>query len=378
MKTAIAVIDRRALRHNLQQVRRLAPHSRVVAIVKANAYGHGMPETALTLQDNADCFGVARFAEALALRSAGITKPILLLEGFFDADELPLLAELSIETAVHSPEQLLALEQANLASPVRVWMKLDTGMHRLGVSPLQGEEFYARLAACRNVLGPVNIMSHFARADEPQADATPRQLACFDNFAQGKPGMQSIAASGGILYWPDSHRDWVRPGIVLYGVSPGAGIGADFGFRPAMTLTSSLIAVRNHRAGEASGYGGIWVSSRDTRLGVIAFGYGDGYPRSAPNGTPVWVNGREVPLAGRVSMDMLVVDLGPDSRERVGDRVVLWGPELPVERVAAASGISAYELVTKLTSRVDIEYIESEPAETLAKGSAASIFNHSS
>ncbi|WP_213993721.1 alanine racemase [Sodalis sp. dw_96] len=365
MKTAIAVIDRRALRHNLQQVRRLAPHSQVVAIVKANAYGHGMPITALTLQDDADCFGVARLSEALALRSAGITKPILLLEGFFAAEELPLLAELGIDTAVHSPEQLLALEQANLASPVRVWMKLDTGMHRLGVSPRQAGEFYARLSACSNVRGPVNIMSHFARADEPQADATPRQLACFDDFVEGKPGMQSIAASGGILFWPESHRDWVRPGIVLYGVSPGAGIGADYGFKPAMTLTSSLIAVRNHQAGEASGYGGTWVSPRDTRLGVIAFGYGDGYPRSAPNGTPVWINGREVPLVGRVSMDMLVVDLGPDSRERVGDRAVLWGPELPVERVAAASGISAYELITKLTSRVVIEYAESD--ETVSR-----------
>ncbi|XBS70038.1 alanine racemase [Acerihabitans sp. KWT182] len=378
MKTAVAVIDRRALRHNLLQVRRLAPHSGVVAIVKANAYGHGMPVTALTLQDDADCFGVARLSEALALRSAGITKPILLLEGYFAADELPLLADLSIDTAVHSPEQLLALEQANLASPLRVWMKLDTGMHRLGVSPQLAEEFYARLSACRNVRGPVNIMSHFARADETQADATPRQLACFDEFTQGKPGMQSIAASGGILFWPASHRDWVRPGIVLYGVSPGAGLGADYGLKPAMTLTSSLIAVRDHRAGEASGYGGVWVSARDTRLGVVAFGYGDGYPRSAPNGTPVWVNGREVPLAGRVSMDMLVVDLGPDSRERVGDRVVLWGPELPVERVAAASGISAYELITKLTSRVTVEYVETEPAEKASKDGATSLFNHSS
>ncbi len=363
MKTAIAVIDRQALRHNAQQVRRLAPHSHIVAIVKANAYGHGLTATALALLDDADCFGVARLSEALVLRSAGITKPILLLEGFFCAGELPLLAELRIDTAVHSPEQLLALEQASLAPPVRVWMKLDTGMHRLGVSPRQAGDFYNRLAACPNIMGPVNIMSHFARADEPQADATPRQLACFDEFAQGKPGMQSIAASGGILFWPDSHRDWVRPGILLYGVSPGAGAGADYGFKPAMTLTSSLIAVRDHRAGEASGYGGIWVSPRDTRLGVIAFGYGDGYPRGAPNGTPVWINGREVPLAGRVSMDMLVVDLGPDSHERVGDRVVLWGPDLPVERVAAASGSSAYELVTRLTSRVAIEYVDNVPAE---------------
>ncbi|WP_413736133.1 alanine racemase [Sodalis sp. RH21] len=363
MKTAIAVIDRQALRHNLRQVRRLAPHSQIVAVVKANAYGHGLLETAFTLRDEADYFGVARLGEALALRNAGIAKPILLLEGFFSADELPLLVQHHLATAVHSIEQLRALEQATLAQPLQVWMKLDTGMHRLGVLPREAEAFYARLAACPNIAGPINIMSHFARADEPQLDATSLQLACFDRFGQDKPGRRSIAASGGILLWPQSHRDLVRPGIVLYGVSPlGTGEASEFGFRPAMTLTSALIAVRDHQAGEASGYGGIWVSPRDTRLGVVAFGYGDGYPRSAPNGTPVWVNGRNVPLAGRISMDMLTVDLGPESQDRVGDRVVLWGPELPVERVAAASGISAYELITRLTSRVTVEYVDGEHA----------------
>ncbi|HEY0210399.1 alanine racemase [Acerihabitans sp.] len=363
MKTAIAVIDRDALRHNLRQVRRLAPHSRVVAVVKAQAYGHGLLETAFAVQDEADYFGVARLDEAILLRKGGITKPILLLEGFFSADELPLLAEYRLATAVHSPEELQALEQATLAHPLEVWLKLDTGMHRLGVQPSQADAFYTRLAACANVAGPVNIMSHFARADEPELDTTRRQLAVFDAFARDKPGKQSIAASGGILLWPQSHRDMVRPGILLYGVSPlGDGTAANDGFRPAMTLTSALIAVRSHSAGEACGYGGAWVSPRDTRLGVVAFGYGDGYPRSAPNGTPVLVNGREVPLAGRVSMDMLTVDLGPEGRERVGDGVELWGPLLPVERIAAASGISAYELITKVTSRVTREYVDGDSA----------------
>lgn len=359
MKTAIAVIDRRALRHNLRQVRLLAPQSQVVAVVKANAYGHGLLETAYTLQDEADYFGVARLGEALALRSGGITKPILLLEGFFSADELPLLARHNLATAVHSPEQLQALEQASLSRPLQVWMKLDTGMHRLGVLPPQAALFYARLAACPNIAGPVNIMSHFARADEPELENTLKQLACFAQFGGDKPGQRSIAASGGILLWPQSHYDLVRPGILLYGVSPlGAGQASSYGFQPAMTLTSALIAVRDHRAGEPSGYGGTWVSPRDTRLGVVAFGYGDGYPRSAPSGTPVRVNGRNVPLAGRISMDMLTVDLGPDSQDRVGDSVILWGPGLPVEQVATASGISAYELITKLTSRVAMEYVD--------------------
>ncbi|WP_337265035.1 MULTISPECIES: alanine racemase [unclassified Serratia (in: enterobacteria)] len=357
MKAATAVIDRRALRHNLQQVRRLAPQSRLIAVVKANAYGHGLLETAHTLQD-ADCYGVARIGEALMLRSGGIVKPILLLEGFFCAEDLPVLVANNIETAVHCIEQLEALEQAELARPVPVWMKLDTGMHRLGVRPEQAEAFYQRLCACRNVVQPVNIMSHFSRADEPQADATPKQIRCFEHFANDKPGQKSIAASGGILLWPQAHRDWVRPGIILYGASPmDNSRAADFGFQPVMTLKSSLIAVREHKAGEPVGYGGVWVSERDTRLGVVAIGYGDGYPRSAPSGTPVWLNGREVPIVGRVSMDMISVDLGPDATDKVGDDVVLWGNPLPVERVAAYSGISAYELITKLTQRVEMEYI---------------------
>ncbi|VEI21486.1 Alanine racemase, biosynthetic [Serratia plymuthica] len=357
MKAATAVIDRRALRHNLQQVRRQAPQSRLIAVVKANAYGHGLLETAHTLQD-ADCYGVARIGEALMLRSGGIVKPILLLEGFFCAEDLPVLVANNIETAVHSIEQLEALEQAELARPVPVWMKLDTGMHRLGVRPEQAEAFYQRLSACGNVAQPVNIMSHFSRADEPGSDATLKQMQCFESFARGKPGQRSIAASGGTLLWPDAHNDWVRPGIILYGVSPMEdSCGSQFDLQPAMTLKSNLIAVRDHKAGESVGYGGTWVSEGDTRLGVVAMGYGDGYPRSAPSGTPVWLNGREVPVVGRVSMDMISVDLGPGATDKVGDEVVLWGKALPVERIAACTGISAYELITKLTQRVAMEYI---------------------
>ncbi len=333
-------------------------------MVKANAYGHGLLETARTLPD-ADAFGVARLEEALRLRAGGITKPVLLLEGFFDARDLPTISaqhfhtavhneeQLRLEealrlraggitkpvlllegffdardlptisaqhfhTAVHNEEQLAALEEASLDEPVTVWMKLklDTGMHRLGVRPEQAEAFYHRLTQCKNVRQPVNIVSHFARADEPKCGATEKQLAIFNTFCEGKPGQRSIAASGGILLWPQSHFDWVRPGIILYGVSPleDRSTGADFGCQPVMSLTSSLIAVREHKAGEPVGYGGTWVSERDTRLGVVAMGYGDGYPRAAPSGTPVLVNGREVPIVGRVAMDMICVDLGPSRR----------------------------------------------------------------
>lgn len=359
MQAATVVINRRALRHNLQRLRELAPASKLVAVVKANAYGHGLLETARTLPD-ADAFGVARLEEALRLREGGITQPILLLEGFFNATDLPTISAQHLHTAVHNVEQLEALEAAQLNEPVTVWMKLDTGMHRLGVRPEEADAFYQRLSQCKNVLQPVNIVSHFARADEPESGATERQLDIFNTFTEGKPGQRSIAASGGILLWPQSHFDWARPGIILYGVSPleHKPWGPDFGMQPVMSLTSSLIAVREHKAGEAVGYGGTWISERDTRLGVVAMGYGDGYPRAAPSGTPVLVNGREVPIVGRVAMDMICVDLGPAAADKTGDPVILWGDGLPVERIAELTKVSAYELITRLTSRVAMKYID--------------------
>ena len=224
----------------------------------------------------------------------------------------------------------------------------------------EAEAFYQRLSQCKNVRQPVNVVSHFARADEPTCGATERQLDIFTTFTEGKPGLRSIAASGGILLWPQSHYDWVRPGIILYGVSPldDRSTGRDFGCQPVMTLTSSLIAVREHKAGEPVGYGGTWISERDTRLGVVAMGYGDGYPRAAPSGTPVLVNGREVPIVGRVAMDMICVDLGPQAQDKAGDAVVLWGEGLPVERIAEITKVSAYELITRLTSRVAMKYFD--------------------
>lgn len=357
MKAATAVIDRGALRHNLQRIRYLAPQSRVVAVVKANAYGHGLLEAAHSLQD-ADYYGVARLSEALALRAGGILKPILLLEGFFSAADLPTVIKNAIDIVVHSVEQLEALENSTLDGSLNVWMKLDSGMHRLGVLPAESEAFYQRLCACKNVVQPVNIMSHFARADEPNSSATHNQLQHFHLFAEGKLGLKSIAASGGILLWPEALFDVVRPGIILYGVSPlGEHDAEHFGMKSAMTLSSSLIAIRDHAVGEPVGYGGVWISERNTRLGVVAMGYGDGYPRNVPQGTPVLVNGRRVPIVGRVSMDMISVDLGPDAKDKVGDEVIFWGNELPVEQIAAITGFCAYELITSLTSRVERRYV---------------------
>lgn len=359
MKAATALINRRALRHNLQRVRELAPHSRLIAIVKANAYGHGLTEVSTTLEDLVDGFGVARLKEALALRERGITAPIVLLEGFFEHSDLPLLVEHQIDTVIHCVEQLVMLEATELANPIKVWMKLDTGMHRLGVLPQDAEAFYQRLQACKNVKHPINIISHFCQADEPELPTTANQIHCFKQFVANKAGEKSIAASAGILLWPDAHYDWVRPGIIMYGASPQEGTSAEhFGLQSVMTLKSTLIAVREHAAGQCVGYGATWCSQRDTRLGVVAIGYGDGYPRSTPSGTPVLVNGRKVPIVGRVSMDMITVDLGPNANDKVGDEVILWGKSLPVEEIAAQTGIINYELLTKLTSRVVMEYVD--------------------
>ncbi|ODS12527.1 Alanine racemase [Vibrio scophthalmi] len=356
MKAATAHVDLAALKHNLQQVKRQAPNSKIMAVVKANGYGHGLRHIAKHAQD-ADAFGVARIEEALQLRAAGIVTPILLLEGFYSPGDLPVLVTNNIQAGLHCVEQLEALENAQLEAPVQVWLKIDSGMHRLGVRPEQLESFIARLNACDNVAKPLRFMSHFASADELEKSTTLEQTDQFLALTQGCQGERSLAASAGILAWPESQLEWVRPGIIMYGVSPFSDkSAAELGYRPVMTLKSHLIAVREVKKGESIGYGGIWTSERDTKVGVIAIGYGDGYPRTAPNGTPVWVNGRRVPIAGRVSMDMLTVDLGPDACDKVGDEAIMWGNELPSEEVAAHIGTIAYELVTKLTPRVDMVY----------------------
>ncbi|WP_237483549.1 alanine racemase [Vibrio hippocampi] len=356
MKAATAHINLSALSHNLQRIKQEAPNSKVMAVVKANGYGHGL-NTIAKHATQADGFGVARIEEALQLRMTGIVKSILLLEGFYSANDLPILVTNNIQTVIHCVEQLEALEQAELDVPVVVWLKIDSGMHRLGIREEQYTEFVERLNRCPNVAKPLRYMSHFGSADELDNSVTNEQIALFERLTSQQNGERSMAASAGFLAWPMSHYDWIRPGIIMYGVSPFVEKNAqDLGYQPVMTLKSHLIAVREVKKGESVGYGGIWTSERDTKVGVIAIGYGDGYPRTAPNGTPVLVNGRIVPIAGRVSMDMLTVDLGPDAVDKVGDEATLWGEALPAEQVAHYIGTIAYELVTKLTSRVEMCY----------------------
>lgn len=361
IRTATAVINRQALLHNYRVIQNLAPHSQVLAVLKANGYGHGLERIAQILSDGetqADAFGVARLEEALALRAVGIKKPIVLLEGFFSANELDVLAKNNLQTIIHNKEQLTHLLAAKLSQPLKVWLKIDTGMHRLGIAPDEFSFFYQQLINSDNVQGDVVLMSHLACADDLNDQATTEQLTLFNTVTEGLKQEKSLANSAGISAWSETHLQWVRPGIMLYGVSPMLQQSAEaLNLTPVMTLQASIIAIRSLAAGESIGYGGTWTSSKNTTIAVVAVGYGDGYPRHAVNGTPVLINGRRVSLVGRVSMDMIMVDLGINSEENIGDIATLWGAGLPIEEVAEYASTIAYELLCNITRRVNVKVI---------------------
>jgi alanine racemase len=353
MRRTEVSLDLAALRHNLQRLRELAPNSRVMAAIKANGYGHGLERVARTLSD-VDALGVACLEEAVKLREAGIASPITLLEGFFHIDELPLICEHELDVVIHHAQQLEALERHGLPGPLRAWLKVDSGMHRLGVRAEQAAALWQRLSAI-DLLELKGAMTHLANADDLADATTERQLAHFEQACAGLPGERTIANSAGLLGWPQSHAAWNRPGISLYGVSPFADKhGGDHGLKPVMTLRSELIAVNRLKEEDAIGYGGDWRCPEDMPVGVVAVGYGDGYPRHAQNGTPVLLNGKRVPMVGRVSMDMITVDLRSQPDARAGDEVVLWGEGLPVEEIAAHASTIPYELLCGVTGRVRI------------------------
>jgi alanine racemase len=344
-------INSTALRHNLQRVRQLAPHAKVMAMIKANAYGHGLVEVAQALSDS-DAFGVAFLEEALLLRAAGIKNSIASLEGFFDQAELKEVVRHDVEVVVHQYEQLELLERATLTKSITVWLKIDTGLHRLGFAPQEVHDVWRRLQYCNNVK-EIRLLSHFSEPDNLLQPTTYDQFALFKQSVTGLTAPRSLANSAGILAWPDMYCEWVRPGIMLYGVSPFADkTGLDHDLKPVMTLRSELIAVYPLSKGHAVGYGRTFVCQEDTMMGIVAIGYGDGYPRHAKNGTPVLVNNKIVPLIGRVSMDMIAVDLCSQPNAKIGDPVVLWGEGLPVEKVASSAETIGYELVCKVTPRV--------------------------
>ncbi|HLW23611.1 MAG TPA: alanine racemase [Steroidobacteraceae bacterium] len=350
-----ATVDTVALAHNLGVVRRCAPRSRVMAVIKANGYGHGLISVARALA-TADALAVARVDEGLAVRAAGIDQRTVLLEGVFDADQLAASARAGFELVVHVPEQIELLRSAPGGTRFRVWLKLDSGMNRLGFKGAQFDAALAALRALPAVVQPVNLFTHLSSADDPERPATEAQLARFAAATGALPGERSIANSAGLLGFPAAQADWVRPGLLLYGVSPFEGsIGADYGLKPAMTLHCHVIAVKDLAVGETVGYGGAWVAARPTRLAVAAVGYGDGYPRSLSSGSPVLVNGERAPLAGRVSMDMIGIDV-TDLKVpvRLGDRVTLWGEGLPVEEVAVWANTVPYELLCGISQRVAV------------------------
>lgn len=356
MRPLVATIDLAAIRHNYAVAKRCAPGRQAFAVVKANAYGHGVREVVSALHEEADGFAVASLEEAAEVRAMHGEARILLLEGCFAADELPMAAHLGLDLVVQGAEQVEALLAAELSRPLNVWLKLDSGMHRLGLAPAAVRELFPRLRGAAQV-AELNLLSHFACADERGHSLTEVQLECFLELLDLDFDQRSLANSAAVLMIPAAHMDWLRPGIMLYGASPFADLSAaELGLKPAMTLSAQLIAVREVAVGESVGYGAGWVAERPSRIGTVSCGYADGYPRHAPSGTPLYVGGRRAALAGRVSMDMLSVDLTDLPEAAVGDAVELWGANLPVDEVAQAAGTIGYELLTKVTARVPRRY----------------------
>lgn len=350
-RETIARIDRDALRHNLEVVHSLAPGSKVVSVVKADAYGHGAAHVLPGLEGS-DVLAVATVGELGALREAGWVGRLLLLEGFAGEEEYAEVTETQAEYVVHHATQLALLERLGGHPGRPCWLKIDTGMHRLGFPADELQVLAGRLRELSGGTPPV-LMSHFACADDPDNPLTQEQLRRFDAARDALDADVSLANSAGLLNYPDSRRDYVRPGILLYGITPlASGSGSDHGLRPVMTLSCRLLAINTVEAGEVIGYGGRYRVPETMRVGVAGIGYGDGYPRAIPDGTPVLLNGRRASVAGRVSMDMVTLDLRGHDDAQVGDEVVLWGKGLPVEEIARGAGMIPYELVCGVTGRV--------------------------
>ena len=347
MRPIKARIDLAALHDNLQVAQKLAPQSKVMAVLKANAYGHGLLRAANAMKKAAG-FAVLNIEDAMTLREAGFDQTILLLEGFFDREELRLVQEYHLATVVHQHEQLRLLLQA-APGKLDVHLKINSGMNRLGFRP---EDFPSAMSALRQArLSSLTLMTHFATADEPAG--VREQLTLFREITAGLSHPRSLSNSAALIRYPQTHAEWVRPGIMLYGATPFADRSAsDFGVKAAMTLSSEIIAIQNLVSGEMVGYGGGFRADHSMRVGVIACGYADGYPRLAPTGTPVLVEGERVTTVGRVSMDMICVDLGNVPQARIGSPVELWGAGLPVDEVARSAGTVGYELLCAVAPRV--------------------------
>ncbi|MDK9585348.1 catabolic alanine racemase DadX [Lelliottia wanjuensis] len=348
----LAQLDLQALKNNLQIVRRAAPGSRVWSVVKANCYGHGI-ESIWSALSATDGFALLNLEEAILLRERGWKGPILLLEGFFHADELPLLDKYRLTTSVHSNWQIKALQNAKLHAPLDIYLKVNSGMNRLGFQPDRVHTVWQQLRALKNV-GEMTLMAHFADAEKP--DGINDAMVRINQAAEGLECARSLSNSAATLWHPEAHYDWVRPGIILYGASPSGQWQdiANSGLKPVMTLRSEIIGIQTLKAGDTVGYGSRYRSTGEQRIGIVAGGYADGYPRIAPTGTPVWIDGVRTGTVGTVSMDMMAVDLTPCPQAGIGSPVELWGNEVKVDDVAAAAGTVGYELLTALAPRVPV------------------------
>ena len=350
------IIDIKALEHNFSRIKELVHNSKIMAIIKADAYGHGIVRVAKTLRD-ADAFGVACLEEAEQLRIASITTPIILLEGPYKPNDLSLIIKLNLEVVIHNEYQLELLEKSKIDGPIKVWLKIDTGMHRLGFSVDKTEEMLRRLMLCRNINSTPILMSHLATANEKNHALTYQQLDTFREISKIVNIEKTIANSAAVINFPDVHFDWVRPGLMLYGVSPLINsCGHDHGLKSVMTLESEIISIQYLSKGEPVGYGATWRCPENMPVGIIAAGYGDGFPRHAKSGTPILVNNIRCPLIGRASMDMLTIDLRNQSNAKIGDRVVLWGGSLPIEEIATYAETIPYELLCGVHKR--LQFVE--------------------
>ena len=356
-RPAVATIDLEAIKQNYLLAKRLSNNARAVAIIKANAYGHGAVVVAHKLEESVDAFGVACIEEAVELRNAGITKPILLLEGFFTPDELPYIAKNNIWCAIHNGQQIDQIATMNLSDEITFWLKMDSGMHRLGIAPEDYSELYRKLNAlpcCAEIV----CMSHFSSSDEIDNPKTNTQMATFDASTHEIKAQHSIANSAAILAHANARRDWQRPGIMLYGASPFDHEQENANaLQTVMRLTSKIIAIHDLNKGDPVGYGETWVCDKPTRVGTVAMGYADGYPRHAKNGTPVMIDGVKSRLIGRVSMDMITVDLSDVPDAHIGSDVEFWGENISINEIARCADTIPYTLYTGITSRVHKHYI---------------------
>ena len=353
-----AIINLAALRHNFLVAKRAALHSKIMAVIKADAYGHGVLAVAKALTA-ADGFAVARLDEALQLRQAGIKKPILVLTGFALTSEVPVFADNELDAVVHSEHQLTLLDKARVKRPLTIWLKINTGMNRLGIDPSWVDDVYNRLSLSEKVRQPIKLMTHLSCADDIDNQETERQITIFDRTVDGKNGEQSIANSAGLLNWQYAQRHWVRPGIMLYGANPFEKtlVSKDV-LQAVMTLQSVVIALRIVKKGQSVGYGNSWVADKTSLIATIGIGYGDGYPRRAAEGTPVLIAGQEAFLVGRVSMDTINVNVTACQGISIGDEVILWGEGLPVEDIARKCATISYDLLCGVTNRVPRIYQE--------------------